>query len=265
MITNVNQKGFEKTLLTNEYHWISCVTISNDNKFIYFNNFWQSCIWKFSCETNRLTLFAGSKDISNCKNGNVKNSHFSRMISIKLSPDNREMYIADIDNFSIRSINMITEQVSTFVTLKTVTCVGSKPGYLIFHPNGKDIIVFDQVHKCLIIVNIQSKQQNILISIMSSIKGLLISPDGRYLYLSGSLTFEFNNYKLLRNESNYKGDYPVLNAENGSMITSYNNELYECKIPKCTPLSVLKTFALQKVVEYSYLSKHVFHSILKCL
>lgn len=98
------------------------LAISRDGKTLYVADSDNNRIRTVSVATGRTALLAGTGQ-AGLKDGPAKQARFKRPVSLLLSSDGRTLYVVEWGNNAIRSINLITKQVTTVVG-------NGKAGYL---------------------------------------------------------------------------------------------------------------------------------------
>ena len=89
------------------------LAISPDGTF-FLSDSSNHCVRTIDSKAGRVETFAGSKEAGFAGDGETrKNARFREPICVTLTPDTKKLLIADIRNYRIRQIDLLTDQIST--------------------------------------------------------------------------------------------------------------------------------------------------------
>ncbi len=117
------------------------------NRFYFVSDFHGNVIRKIT-ETGDVTVLAGS-GVTGSADGNGVNAQFNNPAGLAFDPVNANLYVADSSNNSIRKINVMTGDVTTFVppgTLNHPMGIAWDPGYM---TGNAGVFISDTGNHCI--------------------------------------------------------------------------------------------------------------------
>ena len=120
----------------------------------------------------------------------------SVFLGVAVGPDNRTLYLSEGNNGRVGIFDLVTHQrlysLSIDGTFQGKTYANSLTASLQLSPNGRSLFVLDLAHFRLVILDADSKQIVSSTPVGRMPFGLVLSPDGRFAYVSNVGMFQYS-------------------------------------------------------------------------